>query len=100
MGAILDADPDAGVYRVEIRGESAYLMGEDTYEHQHEGQPAPLHAIRSRREVGFAVLVGDRPQVVAALRQITQSARYIHWMKEHEPVRRFVDEIRGSLVYL
>jgi hypothetical protein len=45
MGHIPAAQLETGEYSVEVRRESFYLQGEDTYPHQHEGAERPRHVI-------------------------------------------------------
>ena len=76
MGFIPDPTPEMGEYRVEVRRESFYIHGEDSFGHNFKSEPAPRHSIYVYRtsgptnstNIGVAeILIEDIPKIRAAL---------------------------------
>ncbi len=68
MGVLLDSTPEMGEYSVEIRRESFYLRGQDTYDGEKR------HAIHvypdSCGQGNVEILLEDIPKIRAALDQV------------------------------
>ncbi|MDT8910888.1 hypothetical protein [Amycolatopsis sp. PS_44_ISF1] len=102
MGALLEATPEMGEWSVEVRRESAYLIGSGYNEHVFDSGPEPRHVLRVLwdpeqpfgradapheivRAVAFAVPVEDTGSVLAALDQVLAHPGYATFMHEIEP---------------
>lgn len=88
MGALLEPTVDMGPWHVEVRRESAYLLGEAPNWQRADGAP-PEHTILvlgdSSNGHGFAIPAGDRTAVKAAIEQIIEHPAYRDWAAENEP---------------
>jgi hypothetical protein len=78
MGFILDQTPEMGEYGGEVRRESFYLRGEDTYDYAYNGAPLPRHVIIQYPQYGSSgrvataagtveILLEDIPKIRAVL---------------------------------
>lgn len=77
MGLCLDSTPEMGEYSVEVRRESFYLRGADTYEraqrHAIELYPSSQDGRHSQGTV--EILIEDIPKIRAALDLVEQNVR-------------------------
>lgn len=69
MGHILESTPEMGEYSVEVRRESFYLRGEDTYdkEARHAIELYPSSRDNSHGQGTVEILIEDIPKIRAAL---------------------------------
>jgi len=69
MGFIPEMPVECGEYSVEIRSESFYLRGEDTFEAEYEAGEYPRHCIQvyGKKAGTVEILLEDIPKVIACL---------------------------------
>jgi hypothetical protein len=69
MGLCLESTPEMGEYSVELRRESFYLHGEDTYdqERRHAIELYPSSNDGSHSQGTIEILIEDIPKIRAAL---------------------------------
>ena len=77
MGFIIESTPEMAEYHVEVRGESFYITGENSFEHCYEGKSLPHHGLivypdsgptSGAVQVGTAeILIADIPKIFACL---------------------------------
>jgi hypothetical protein len=70
MGMCLDSTPEMGEYSVEVRRESFYLRGEDSYEDEVEHGIFLYPSPSTGRQGTVEILIEDIPKIRAALDHI------------------------------
>ena len=74
MGICLDSTPEMGEYSVEVRRESFYLRGEDSYdrERRHAIELYPSSEDGRHNQGSVEILIEDIPKIRAALDRVEQ----------------------------
>lgn len=86
MGLILDRITEAGPFGAEVRGQSAYILGENP-NWRSLGDPEPKHSIWVHGAGKFAINADDLAGFIGVLDQIMGESHtgYSGWLSDHQP---------------